>query len=279
MLKIRVRQSATYDVAMKRRAVLRIGVFVLLGAIVNIATAWILAAWPESVHLRSGDRNGYGAFARSCLDGDARYTTNVFRDHGDLDIFQFPERWGIDIEWWSVNPSTRAKLIPSWSVVRGIEPLASYMKRHPGPGLKYHERATGWPMLSLRYWWLMPAGWEPHWSNSAVDPTIESGGLVRVPRRFLPRGNRNDLPYLPIWPGFIFNAAFYAIILWMVFQSPFVLRRMVRRRRNLCPACAYPIGISNVCTECGGEVHQQKTNYEQPTAVSAMTDMIETGWS
>ena len=29
------------------------------------------------------------------------------------------------------------------------------------------------------------------------------------------------------------------------------LRSQVRRRRGLCPKCAYPVGASPVCTECG----------------------------
>ena len=32
------------------------------------------------------------------------------------------------------------------------------------------------------------------------------------------------------------------------------VRRAIRRRRGLCPACAYPIGTSEVCTECGASV-------------------------
>ena len=33
--------------------------------------------------------------------------------------------------------------------------------------------------------------------------------------------------------------------------GPFVLRRFLRVRRGLCPKCAYPMGESSVCTECG----------------------------
>jgi hypothetical protein len=29
-------------------------------------------------------------------------------------------------------------------------------------------------------------------------------------------------------------------------------RRSLRVKRGLCPACAYPVGVSPVCTECGG---------------------------
>ena len=31
-----------------------------------------------------------------------------------------------------------------------------------------------------------------------------------------------------------------------------------RRKRGLCPACAYPIGTSPVCTECGAAIQPQR---------------------
>jgi hypothetical protein len=62
---------------------------------------------------------------------------------------------------------------------------------------------------------------------------------------------KKGLPYRPIWPGFAINTIFYAAILWVVWFTPGMVRRRIRRRRGLCPACAYPIGLSPVCTECG----------------------------
>jgi len=61
-------------------------------------------------------------------------------------------------------------------------------------------------------------------------------------------------PLNPIFPGFAINTLFYAGVLWVLCCGPFALRRMIRRRRGQCPACAYPIGQSPVCTECGAAV-------------------------
>jgi hypothetical protein len=66
---------------------------------------------------------------------------------------------------------------------------------------------------------------------------------------------RRMLPTRPIWPGFAINTAFYAVILWLLFAAPFALRRRRRMRRGLCPASAYPVGDSEVCTECGKTVN------------------------
>ncbi len=55
----------------------------------------------------------------------------------------------------------------------------------------------------------------------------------------------------PVWPGFAINTLFYAGILWVMFAAPFALRGRKRIKHGLCPACAYPVGESEVCTECG----------------------------
>jgi hypothetical protein len=65
------------------------------------------------------------------------------------------------------------------------------------------------------------------------------------------------LPLRPIWPGFFVNTLFYAAVLWLLIPGPFVLRRYLRVRRGLCPACAYPRGEADVCSECGGALPQR----------------------
>ena len=42
--------------------------------------------------------------------------------------------------------------------------------------------------------------------------------------------------------------------LWLLIPGPFALRRFLRTRRGLCPRCAYPVGESAVCSECGREL-------------------------
>lgn len=62
------------------------------------------------------------------------------------------------------------------------------------------------------------------------------------------------LPLRPILSGFMMNTLFYALLLWLLFIAPFTARRMIRRKRGQCETCAYPIGASPVCTECGATV-------------------------
>jgi hypothetical protein len=59
--------------------------------------------------------------------------------------------------------------------------------------------------------------------------------------------------------AFTINTIFYAAILWLLFAAPGRVRRWRRIKRGLCPRCAYPQGASEVCTECGEEIHHRGT--------------------
>jgi hypothetical protein len=82
-----------------------------------------------------------------------------------------------------------------------------------------------------------------------VKGAIEIPDSIRASRSFT-----GLLPLRPIWPGFAINTVFYAGVLWLLFAAPFALRRRRRIKRGLCPKCAYPVGTSAVCTECGAAV-------------------------
>ena len=103
----------------------------------------------------------------------------------------------------------------------------------------------GWPVRSLDWdYWDSPAT-GPRYGyvlprDPDLDPLTYEPGLI--------------LPLRPIWPGFTVNTIFYAAALWLLIPGPFALRRFLRVRRGLCPACAYPMGESSVCTECGGSL-------------------------
>jgi hypothetical protein len=121
------------------------------------------------------------------------------------------------------------------------------------------------------------------WHDEQVETTAASfgvrleewGGSITTPSRRLIAGypldivqgacNPDMMPWLnhkrdpqlvlklrqPHWIGFAVNTLFYAAVLWLLVAAPFTLRRHLRIRRKLCPHCAYPVGTSDVCTECG----------------------------
>ena len=99
--------------------------------------------------------------------------------------------------------------------------------------------ACGWPLLSFR-------------CEEALGPalrgrTLKVFGGCLLPDAFQSLGPGRVLPYRLIASGFAVNTLFYAALLWL----PFVLRRFIRMKRGLCPACGYPMGESAVCSECG----------------------------
>lgn len=134
-------------------------------------------------------------------------------------------------------------------------------------GIVWYERAryvgsslicgTGWPEnlpLARR----VEAGW-PFSCLSAThcELTRRSHGAFHV--EWLPAipgtldGTRVDpiLPYDPIWFGLGANVLVYYCGAWMLVLAPRTIRRSRRRLRGMCPMCAYPVGSSHVCTECG----------------------------
>jgi hypothetical protein len=59
------------------------------------------------------------------------------------------------------------------------------------------------------------------------------------------------------WLALAADSAIWGLALWLIWASFMFVRREMRKMRMsraLCPACAYPIGVSPVCTECGEPV-------------------------
>lgn len=216
-----IRQSQfRYDVVMRRhsrnlRTLARVGLFLLLGAILNVAAAWSMAA---------------------------KY---YFRLNGEEVLSASPT--GEQIRWWKANISPGIDDEPKvverdvsigfdweWmnSRVDGSGPIASRWRSGiPFRSLGFHTwtldgRRNGGARWEFRGMWTVGAD------------------LFAGHRPLL-------LPLDPLWPGFLINTLLYAGLLWLGIASLEWHRRFRRMRRGLCPACAYPIGKSLVCTECG----------------------------
>ncbi len=84
-----------------------------------------------------------------------------------------------------------------------------------------------------------------------VHKPLEKHGTYQLHLTYRRWAIDGDVPIQPIWPGFAVNTVFYAAALWLLIPGPFVLRRVIRVRRGLCPKCAYPAGDSAACSECG----------------------------
>ncbi len=181
---------------MKQR-VLRVVVFLLLGAVLNVAVAWGCASW-STMYMRERTK-------------DESLAAGV-----GLTMRQ-------DITTLEPNPDLGFELHPySYPYI-----------------LHRTEFRAGYPFRSCRG----EVG-----ADSTPSGAIDLAHLVpwTKPGRVI--------PYHPIWSGFTSNTLSYGAILWLLIRGPYVLRRYVRVRRHLCPVCGYPVGVSAVCTECGGAV-------------------------
>jgi hypothetical protein len=108
------------------------------------------------------------------------------------------------------------------------------------------EHAHGWPLLSLRCEYRVRFV-----TGASPPPEVQFKGGFEFE---VGGSSKRLIPYEPIWPTFAINTLFYALLLWLLFFAPFAARRMIRRRRGQCEKCAYPVGTSSVCTECGAAV-------------------------
>ncbi len=217
-----------YDTPIKRRAfkvLLFLLVFLTGGAIINIAVAW-------------------GCFPGQPDDWRV-IENNLDIDQSHLTKLGLPEFQSVDSD-----------------MLRSFGFVDSDYSTFVDPNInKYQfvyarETSCGWPLLSLH-----GIRWGPITYSENLKHHVFTQEHIRITAIHLSDvgdkvilGEREFLPYGPLWPGFAINTLFYAVILWLFFAAPFTLRRWRRVRKGLCPKCAYPVGISDTCTECGKPV-------------------------
>ncbi|TVQ55981.1 MAG: hypothetical protein EA377_02745 [Phycisphaerales bacterium] len=116
----------------------------------------------------------------------------------------------------------------------------------------FSEIEAGWPLKSFRRSTRIP---EESRDWFAQYNTFRQ----RVPTVLSADAEEFILPLRPIWTGFVTNSIFYGIVLLALIIVPRSLRRLIRVQRGQCPSCAYPIGVSNRCTECGTPIAPRRT--------------------
>ena len=108
------------------------------------------------------------------------------------------------------------------------------------------QTRAGWPTRSLS---------DERWRRWSGTRQWKHSYSARFPNLFgfFPPVENATVPLRPIWPGFAINTIFYAAILWMLWLSPFVVRRVIRRKRGHCIKCGYDLrgAEHEVCPECG----------------------------
>jgi len=208
----------------RRRTIIKAVILLIAGAALNVAVAWgCVFAWPLSRQRFMEPRNPT-IEEFQWIQRQGEHPSAIFGGMGGGST-------GIGIEerrWVLRDPN--------------YEAAAQQRYSYSAPPYSADRIHAGWPKLAME-------GHEVRHTNafSTVHPNrpaVES--TIRFGKQFMPS--------IPLWPGFAINTLFYAGVLWVLFAGPFALRRMIRRRRGQCAHCAYPIGQSPVCTECGAAV-------------------------
>ena len=234
---------------MKRRLFIA-AIFLLAGAVVNVAVAWGCALTGFAAHIERAI-----TFHDSMIwqvDRLSRAGAVVFVSVRD----RTPRMDHIDevviastlVESQRVrHPDVRgdpAEFLDDWTG------FASPTPQFESGEITRETRAAsgrGLPMLAL---WCETTREGEGQIRGGIDTGAQplNYWFQKIPRF---RANPRVLPLRPLWPGFAVNTLFYAAVLWLLIPGPFVLRRFVRIKRGRCVKCAYPMGESGVCSECG----------------------------
>lgn len=113
---------------------------------------------------------------------------------------------------------------------------------------------AGWPACALSYerWECRDERFTP-----AERAHLRSVWRAGIP---LPWGGSPDegpwrrLPVRPRWGGLALDVLLFGLVPWAAFCGWRDLRRVQRHRRGRCEGCGYPVGVSDLCTECGAPV-------------------------
>jgi len=209
-----------------RRRIFMVVIFLLAGAIVNVAVAWwcgglLLVNYPVAIH---DEKRADPDLVQPLWDRHRESGWPVAPDG----MFIFELGGGFTL-LTAESGSTRVGGPPTVIVSEG---------------------RCGWPMRSMKYdfWGTSVAG--GHY-GSTLPAVGVMRPLLRDPGFFVPVG------VIPV--GFVIDSIVYAVVLWLLICGAFVLRRVIRVRRGLCPACAYPRGEAAVCSECGKALAKRAT--------------------
>jgi hypothetical protein len=190
--------------------------FLVLGAVVNVAVAWGIVFIARHLDLRQESTSlveytGVPIWRTVTLT--AAGVTGVASE-----VVNLPNAR----RFVSVSDN-----IPAWS--RASRSAADALTVDPT-----FELASGWPARSLMCSY-----------NQRTKKTVDA---LHWSQDF-----EYGFPLRPIWPGFLANTAFYAVSLWLLFLGSGTVRRSLRRHRGRCPACGYDLrGTAHErCPECG----------------------------
>ncbi len=119
----------------------------------------------------------------------------------------------------------------------------------PQPGLRGSDYGFGWPFICM---WYQVLGQDQ--GMTVVGADLRGGLLISGQPATVGTSRSRIIPLYPAWLGLLGNTlAFSAAWAALLITIPLLLRTL-RRRRGLCPACAYDLRATpagSPCPECG----------------------------
>ncbi len=209
---------------LNRRRFARATIFLLLGAIINVAVAWA-CVYP-----------GVGGRRLGLID-DSHYELAWWQTYAPL-------------EWKSKYGFSGEVLAPGFVV-----PLRYSDPSFPSARALYGSVQSGLPLKSMggHLWCITTYHDESGRYNERDD--LHSVGLWRFGSELDAEDSLlSSLPLRPLWCGFMFNSTLYGGALWIfMLAAP---RKIITRRRlkhGRCPICNYDLRATTtgICPECG----------------------------
>lgn len=222
---------------MKRQA-RTILIFLLLGAIINVAVAWMapitMSITSSSIGLNEGEDDVLQDAYQSA------WIRSMKSDRG-LHVYATSGEWNAFTT--IITFDAQDTIVPDPFPYVGIQVLRA-----------------GWPLRACEGRRI-----------AYLTSTDNTGNIIRVETFMaIPLSSQriytNDagiIPFGPLWPGFFANIVFYATVIWLLRMGVIVPRRFLRLRRGLCPDCAYDLRgappVSMQCPECGRRLASGET--------------------
>ena len=179
-----------------KRWITKLVVFLLLGAIVNVAVAWGIAICPiggesrlEFCEQYAFDRHLYLLTTLNILPGEIHLSQRVT----PTSIYRY------SFAPAPIDEADFRALVPTWSRFAAVEPFEEFADRYHADHelVNYDEYASGWPAYSLRYFgsiYVVRAGS----GNVSYDSRLTGYLYFTLPYKMVERGYGSELPLLPI---------------------------------------------------------------------------------
>ncbi len=247
---------------MKRRLIIHLPIFFLIGVVLSYAVAWTCTIWGDWTcqPSRINDSNYYANTYTYRLEySNASMATRLYgySTIGSESLEEFPFeghfRWGRSfsrMEQCGTAQSLTSEDDGS-TYVKSDFPFAVQQLLSPSLDSSTEVTLSGWPMPCVR----------SHYGSLGVFGGIElyrfyyGDGVsdVRSISRQLPFLARVTLPYHPLLVNLLINSTLYGLLAYGLFLIPGPLKRCHRKRRGLCSQCKYDLrgDHESGCPECG----------------------------